>query len=73
MKAQITSFWEWQQHYPDNEACLAELATLRWPEGFQCPKCGHDQGGLLPSRKLYECSHCHHQSSVTSGTLFHAS
>ena len=52
MKAQITSFWEWQQHYPDNEACLAELATLRWPEGFQCPKCGHDQGGLLPSRNF---------------------
>jgi anaerobic ribonucleoside-triphosphate reductase len=44
MKAQVTSFWEWQQRYSNDDTCLAELAKLRWPEGFQCPHCGHDRG-----------------------------
>ncbi len=73
MKAQVTSFWEWQQRYPNDDACLAELAKLRWPEGFQCPRCGHDHGWLLSSRAVYECSQCHHQCSATAGTIFHAS
>ena len=73
MKAQVTSFWEWQQLYSNDDTCLAELTKLRWPEGFQCPQCGHDHGWLLSSRAVYECSQCHHQCSVTAGTLFHAS
>jgi transposase-like protein len=73
MKAEVTSFWEWQQHFPNDAACLAELMQLRWPQGFQCPSCGHDHGWLISSRSLYECSKCHHQSSPTAGTLFHAS
>lgn len=54
MKAKTSSFWEWQKRYPDDTACLAEIAKLRWPESF-------------------ECSHCHRQTSITAGTLFHAS
>jgi transposase-like protein len=73
MKAQVTSFWEWQQRYSNDDTCLAELAKLRWPEGFQCPHCGHDHGWLVSSRSIYECSQCHRQCSVTAGTLFHAS
>lgn len=73
MKARASSFWEWQQHFPDDEACLKEIASTRWPEGFQCGKCGHGSGWLLKSRPGYECGHCHHQTSITAGTLFHAS
>lgn len=72
MKARTSSFWEWQQHFSGDRACLAELAKIRWPNGFQCPECGHDHGWLLNTRALYECSHCHRQTSVTAGTLFHA-
>ncbi|MBU2789395.1 transposase, partial [Acidithiobacillus caldus] len=25
------------------EACLEALKQKRWPEGFRCPKCGHDR------------------------------
>jgi ISXO2-like transposase domain/Transposase zinc-ribbon domain len=72
MKARASSFWEWQKHFSTDEACLKEIAKTRWPEGFQCEKCGHDRGWLLKSRPVYECRRCHHQASVTAGTLFHA-
>jgi transposase-like protein len=72
MKARASSFWDWQKHFSDDEACIKEIIKTRWPEGFQCEQCGHDRGWLLKSRPVYECAHCHHQTSMTAGTLFHA-
>ncbi len=73
MKAPEVSFYEWQQQFATDEACLTHLANLRWPDGFQCPKCGHNAGYYaLPNRGLYECRECAYQASVTSGTLFHS-
>ena len=71
MKAKGSSFWEWQKRYPDDATCLAEIANLRWPEGFQCPRCGY-HGWQLNTRPVIECAHCHRQTSVITGTLFHA-
>ena len=41
MQTEMTSFWEWQQHFSDEEACLQIIVKLRWPEGFCCPHCHH--------------------------------
>ena len=41
MQVDVTSFWEWQQHFSDEKRCLQALTKLRWPEGFQCESCGH--------------------------------
>jgi transposase-like protein len=46
---------------------------MRWPEGFICPKCGHDHYYYLETRKLYQCEKCRHQTSVTAGSIFHKS
>jgi len=48
------------------------LAQQRWPEGFRCPRCGHDHGYAITTRRSYECSKCHYQASLTAGTLFHS-
>lgn len=72
MKAPEISFYQWQQHFDTDEACMKHLAQLRWPNGFQCPKCGHDQGYYTQHRAHYECAACYKQTSVTSGTLFHS-
>jgi len=54
------------------EACIAHLAALRWPGGYVCPKCGGCVAWQLSSRpRIDECAGCHHQESVTSGTIFH--
>jgi len=72
MKAQETSFYEWQKKFSSHDKCMAHLAKLRWPTGFQCPQCGHDHGYWSKQQGRYECASCHRQTSVTSGTLFHA-
>ena len=36
------------------------------------PKCGHKHGCRL-SNGLYQCTHCHRQTSVTAGTVLHHS
>jgi hypothetical protein len=46
---------------------------IKWPNGFMCPQCGQNNGIDLHCRELTECSHCHKQTSVMSGTLFHGS
>ncbi|MCU7879867.1 MAG: IS1595 family transposase [Candidatus Thiodiazotropha sp. (ex Lucinoma aequizonata)] len=37
---------------------------------FVCPKCSYTHHCLLNTNQLYQCYHCHHQTSLTSGTIF---
>ena len=45
------------------------LFTMRRPQGFRCPKCGHKHCSALQSRKLYQCRH-RFQVSLTQGAIF---
>jgi transposase-like protein len=72
MKMPKISLLEWQKHYGTEVACAATLAKYRWPQGFICPRCGHDSAWFITTRKVYQCCQCAHQVSVTAGTLFHS-
>jgi transposase-like protein len=56
--------------FPDDAACAAYLAKLRWPEGFVCPACKSIAIPWQASRGRLACSFCRQQTSVTSGTIF---
>ena len=61
-----------QRMFPDHAACAAWLASVRWPEGFECPRCGHDHGWALRGKAhTFECARCHRQTSVTAATILH--
>ncbi len=63
-----------QRRFPDEAACAAYVAALRWPDGFRCPGCGHDQAWRLDTKAwTYQCKQCRRQTSVTAGTLLHGS
>ena len=62
---------EFQERFPDEAACLEYLAASRWPEGYRCPACGGERAWVLERRHLWECARCHHQASVTAGTVMH--
>lgn len=60
---------EFEARFSTNEACIAYLFRLRWPEGFICPRC-HEPKGWPTGRGLVVCPACGYQASVTAGTIF---
>src|SRR5262245_49356656 len=69
----VSEFW-------NEEACIARLAQLRWPNGFCCIRCSGVRvrqaktlGKTGKVRHLYLCRDCRYQYSVTTGTIFHNS
>lgn len=60
---------EFERFFGDEQACLAYLERLRWPEGFQCPACGGTEAWKT-KRGLWVCGECQRQTSVTAQTLF---
>lgn len=60
---------ELEQNLSTEDACRQYLFNLRWPDGFECPACGHPEGWGL-GNGLFKCSSCGHKTSVTAGTIF---
>src|SRR5215207_2304391 len=56
--------------FGSDEQCRDYLFRQRWPEGFRCRACGHDQAYALGRRNIYECTSCGQQHSLLKGTIF---
>jgi hypothetical protein len=68
------SLLEFQGRFATEGACAEYLFERRWPEGFVCPGCGGGRAWLLKTKAFtYECADCRRQTSVTAGTIMHAS
>ena len=50
--------------------CRAYLFEARWPDGFRCTGCGHDQAWSHKKRLIDECAACGKQHSLLAGTIF---
>jgi len=68
---QEISLLEFQTKYQAEDDCEKRLFELRWPHGFTCPSCGHQEYYHVTKRKLYQCKKCRHQTSLTAGTVMH--
>jgi hypothetical protein len=61
--------------YGSQEQCEAVVESARWPGGFTCSKCGctrHFTYRRGVSVKVFQCSSCRTQTTLTEGTLFHS-
>ncbi len=68
----MTGMLAFGDRYPDEQACIAALASLRWPQGFLCAACGGRRAyQLRPRPRVFECAGCARQHSVTAGTVLH--
>lgn len=67
------SFSEFNARYGTEEQCHAALVAMRWPDGFQCPKCGCRKYSYAKARRHFQCSACRVQTSAKAGTIFHKS
>ena len=69
METYPSNIMEFEQQFDSEHKCREYLAELRWPEGFQCPKC-QSRKYWMTRHGLYYCANCEYKSSVTSGTVF---
>lgn len=67
------SFSDFLKDYGDDSQCFDALVKMRWPSGFECPKCGSKAYCRLKQRSaLFQCNACRTQTSVMAGTIFHS-
>lgn len=73
MKAPSFTIVEFQQHFPDNEACLDYLFEMHFGHK-SCPKCGRKgRYHLQRGTSHYVCQCGKHQISPKKGTIFEKS
>lgn len=60
---------EFEYRFSTEENCRAYLGSLRWPDGFRCPRCQGSKAVTVRAT-LYQCRGCRHQTSATAGTIF---
>jgi transposase-like protein/predicted RNA-binding Zn-ribbon protein involved in translation (DUF1610 family) len=61
---------EFEKRFNTEQKCRQYFFKMKWPEGFKCPKCTHNQIWHV-RRNVYQCRNCGYETSVTSGTIFH--
>lgn len=69
MEVYQRNLMEFEQQFASEEACRDYLFQLRWPNGFQCPRC-QNQKSWKTIQNLYYCTKCGYKTSVTAGTIF---
>jgi transposase-like protein len=60
---------DFDRRFDSEEACIAYLVSLRWPQGFVCPECS-GRKAWRRTRLAMLCASCRHETSIIAGTLF---
>lgn len=60
--------------YGTEEQCEAAVEKSRWPDGYRCTKCGCDHPYIYRKKtvKVFQCSACRKQVTLTENTIFHS-
>jgi transposase-like protein len=60
------------RYFQDPDVCVEFVASMRWPQGVQCPHCDGKKVSFLKSRRIWKCmaKDCHKQFSVKTQSVF---
>lgn len=64
---------EFAKTFDSEESCEKFLKEAREKEGLKCTKCGCEKLYWNKARKSWVCAECHHETTLTAGTVMHAS
>lgn len=60
---------EFEKQFNSEESCREYLFQIRWPNGFKCQHCQHNETWSIDGG-LYKCKNCGFKTSVIAGTIF---
>ena len=60
------------RYFADVDVANEFVASLRWPDGPVCPRCGSTEHSYISTRRIWKCKakECRTQYSVKVGTIF---
>lgn len=61
---------EFPNRFKTDKDCKKYLAEIKWKDGFECLKCGHNKCQIRKDISRI-CNICSHQESATANTLLH--
>jgi hypothetical protein len=65
---------QFEDTFPDEEACISYLIARRWPNGVRCPRCRNREVTALASGHHWQCYKCapdtSYRFSHIAGTIF---
>jgi transposase-like protein len=66
------SLLEATRYFADPDVCVEFVASMRWPQGVECPHCSGKRVSYLKSRRIFKCmsKECHKQFSVKTFSVF---
>ena len=64
---------EFNNLFPNEEACMIKLKEYREKEGVVCPKCGSKRHYWKQDKLCFECKDCHYRQSLKANTVMHGS
>lgn len=64
---------DFRRQFASEESCIESRIQRRWPEGFSCPRCGHEAYWAFAKRTRLVCRRCRKETSPIAGTLMHRS
>ena len=67
------STFEFFNTFPNEEAAIAHVEKLRWPEGVICPHCESVRTSRIMSSQYHQCKDCRKKFTVRTGTIFERS
>ena len=70
MDGHFNSLLEMLQRYPDEQACIDHLRSVRWRDGEYCPHCGCTKIYHFKDGRTFKCADCRKRFSITVGTIF---
>ncbi|WP_127589324.1 transposase [Paenibacillus koleovorans] len=63
------------EQFESEQSCTEFIFRSKWPEGYQCSRCGSGDYYTITSRRLplFECRNCNYQASLLTGTIMEGS
>jgi transposase-like protein len=58
------------RYFSDLDVATEFVASLRWPDGPECPACQGKEHSYLTTRRIWKCKACKKQFSVKVGAIF---
>ncbi|HEX8184340.1 MAG TPA: IS1595 family transposase [Blastocatellia bacterium] len=57
------------KYFSNPDVALEFMASLRWPDGPQCPLCESKEYSFISTRRVWKCKGCKKQYTVKLGTI----